>query len=258
MRKLFVVLVKAGGVFVALAAVASMIGVFISLVAFGSAPGGFLKILILTLVYLVIVLLLSYLLLLKTDKLADWLQVPDGDLELKPDYKAGLGLAIKILGLYFLVNGIVGFCREGVTVNATRQMMAGEFKNVQLVRVFMPLLVRIILGGLLAFRTGMVAKLVDEADTVQTKKLLGIGFAVLLAIFVLTGLAVRLAGHRAPGSPSVTTSRVISSSGPYVSTSGGSYLLESTKVSISNELVLGESVETGGGRARQHCDQQRD
>jgi hypothetical protein len=193
MRKLFIVLVKVGGLFVVLF---YFLATFSFLMAVVSYAEHGLKMLYAALGCIFMVLSVGYLLLFKTERLADWLHVPDGDISKSIDYDKLLSIGIKLLGLYYTVFGLVSFLRWSVNLHV---MEIKEVVGDRFTLLYLPALLKFVLGGVLAFGSDFVVRLISAAKQTSAKNVAAIFFVILLVLFVASGMVVRFSvRHRSP------------------------------------------------------------
>lgn len=191
MRNLFLVLAKLTGILQAYWALTSVvqIGVLVgTLLSWNQAIGGTGRVLLALAnagVYLALALGGAWLLLMRTEWLADKLGIPAQDEPLGLQEKALLRAGVKLIGIYVLIHAIPAFVRTMFGYDTLTHGAPG----VHFWRNVLPVALEVVLGALLVLRSVWVLYLIERTERTDGRRVFLVGLAFFVLVLLL-GLAL--------------------------------------------------------------------
>ena len=191
MRNLFIVLIKVFGFFALIrwVSMAFSLVAMVNMLGHGSASGSVSSDIMSfggVALYAVMVIAVFVFAVFKTDKLADWLRVPDGEIFDKLDADDLMLIGIRLVGIYFLLTGMAQLANSAVTYG---NMIAMGMERVSVVKLIPPLLIGGI-GAFIALKSEAVVRFILSCSEISSKKIVGavlILFVLMTVIFMAVG-----------------------------------------------------------------------
>jgi hypothetical protein len=145
--------------------------------------------------YLIISLVVLFLLIFKTDRLADWLHLPDNDILVSLDSDGLMRVGILLLGIYFFLSGVTRLSGNMISMGAAIAMGMQSYRFSQVISP----LIMVFSGALLVFWADRVRELIMRWSQAGAKSIIGWVLLFIVGIALVSFTVGRIKLKRTHG-----------------------------------------------------------